>query len=72
MAWLGANDFQSEGNFVWESSGAPLSYLNWFEGEPNNLGGNEGCMHFRTDGQWNDRPCQLVLPAMCEVLFPCF
>ncbi len=40
MTWTGANDIQLEGNFVWESSGLPVTYFNWLGGEPNNAGGN--------------------------------
>ena len=72
MAWLGANDIQSEGNFVWESSGVPMTYSNWGINEPNNAGGDEGCIHFYGNGLWNDNNCQkLLLPTMCEVLYSC-
>jgi hypothetical protein len=27
--WLGANDLNTEGVFVWESTGSELSYTNW-------------------------------------------
>jgi len=72
VAWLGANDIQSEGNFVWESSGAPLTFFNWAINEPNNAAGDEGCMHFYGNGLWNDYNCQTrLLLAMCEVLYTC-
>jgi hypothetical protein len=74
LIWLGANDFLSEGQFVWESTGSPVqSYLNWNINEPNNLGGDEGCMHFHSSakGQWNDLSCESFLPTMCEILYTC-
>ena len=33
--WIGFNDIEEEGNWVW-SSGAPVTYTNWDQGEPNN------------------------------------
>jgi hypothetical protein len=30
--WLGGNDLNAEGVFVWESSGSALSYTNWHPG----------------------------------------
>jgi hypothetical protein len=33
--WIGFNDIEEEGNWIW-SSGAPVTYTNWDQGEPNN------------------------------------
>jgi hypothetical protein len=35
--WIGFNDIEEEGKWVW-SSGEPVMYTNWHEGEPNNCG----------------------------------
>jgi hypothetical protein len=55
--WIGLNDVQNEGTFVW-ASGEPLIYTNWAPGEPNNFNGDEhyGIMYPRTfsTGEWND------------------
>lgn len=37
VLWIGLNDIVSDGVFVW-SSGEPLTYSNWNEGEPSGLG----------------------------------
>lgn len=53
--WLGLNDEEVEGDFVW-TSGQPTFYLNWAAGEPNNAGGAEHYAHVWTAAfpMWND------------------
>jgi hypothetical protein len=52
--WIGFNDVQSEGTFVW-ASGEAATYTNWNPGEPNNSSGIE---HYAEmlggSGEWND------------------
>ena len=51
--WIGLNDVAVEGVYTWVS-GQPLSYTNWFPGEPNNFG-NEDYVHiYYFSPQWND------------------
>ena len=54
-AWIGLTDEAVEGTFVWVT-GEPLSYTNWYPGNPNNTGGNENhvIMNFFNSGQWAD------------------
>lgn len=64
--YLGGNDTQTEGRWVWTNDGtnfwngvadgtAPNGlYANWGPGEPNNSGNNEDYVHSRDDGKWND------------------
>lgn len=56
--WIGLNDVQREGTFVW-SSGEPVNYTNWAPGEPNNaLTGEDFVTLYRPGhtyaGRWND------------------
>lgn len=53
--WIGLNDAESEGSFVW-ASGESSTYTNWIINEPNNQFGNEHYAHMwhGFDGQWND------------------
>jgi len=62
--WIGLNDIVSEDTFVW-SSGEPLTFAHWEEGEPNDRGGNEdvavinyhywyGAGQSGKRGSWND------------------
>jgi len=46
-------------SWKWEQSGSPLTYQNWFPGQPDHRGGNEDCLHLNRWGQWrwNDIPC---------------
>ena len=62
--WIGINDQSVEGTFAW-SSGQPVTFTNWYTGEPNNAGAGEdyGAINwifaggFSTDhGVWNDTP----------------
>ena len=72
--YLGANDTQQEGNFVWVSTGQPLSYSNWSPSEPNDGGlrGNEDCValeFYSADSKWfwNDMCCTCSYrPVVCE------
>ena len=65
--WLGATDIQSEGVWIWNSSGSALTYTNWSLGEPQNLGGNENCLHMWLYlGEWNDNTCDNTLATLCE------
>jgi hypothetical protein len=66
--WLGGSDAQSEGVWRWPD-GTEVAYDNWHPGEPNNVGAGEHCMELRTDGAWNDAPCDRIKAFVCEL--PC-
>ena len=72
--WLGL--YRQDDDFHWVD-GAPLAgqYSAWAEGEPNNSGNKEKCVHmFKNNnerrGKWNDRMCQsernLKLAVLCQ------
>ncbi|MES2389751.1 MAG: lectin-like protein [Bacteroidota bacterium] len=59
-AWLGATDSLQEGDWQWVT-GEPFTYMNWNEGEPNDLASascrNEGedfLTMYYANGKWND------------------
>ena len=56
--WIGLNDIDSEGTFVW-SDGSPVTYTNWVPGEPNDYFGfgvmGEDCTLMTASGSWNER-----------------
>ncbi len=66
--WLGLSDTAREGTFAWVD-GRERGFANWGGGEPNDYGAGEDCAQLRSDGAWNDLPCDAGLGALCEA--PC-
>ncbi|XP_078392154.1 CD209 antigen-like protein 2 [Cetorhinus maximus] len=62
--WIGLTDRESEGNWKWVD-GTPVSFTQWYQGEPNNWSGNENCAIIRMNG-WNDYSCTDQFPFICE------
>ncbi|MCB9746279.1 MAG: VCBS repeat-containing protein [Alphaproteobacteria bacterium] len=64
-AWIGLSDRDTEGSWLWVD-GSGLDNADWSEGEPNNYGDGEDCVHLTGGGDaWNDRPCGDRLAALC-------
>ena len=56
--WIGINDKDQEGTFVYSSNNAPLLFTNWASGEPNNHDQVEDCAIIKSsNGKWNDLHC---------------
>ena len=53
-AWIGLSDFASEGHFSWVN-GDPLTYTNWYPGQPNNYGSGQDYVELMNTGYWNDQ-----------------
>ena len=65
--WLGLNDIEDEGTFVWASSNTSPSFTFWRPGEPNDQWGNEDCVHIVHDFYaWNDLECSQKLGFICQ------
>jgi len=74
--WIGLNDIENEGKFVWAEGHEEMNFSNWIPGQPNNSGGEEDCVHMAGSldyGKWNDAPCtnvdgwgMLPLHALCQ------
>ncbi|XP_077993991.1 macrophage mannose receptor 1-like [Glandiceps talaboti] len=69
--WIGLNDRAEETGFVW-SDGSAVSYINWGNGEPNDVN-NEDCveMYFSTQSPtgslWNDNRCGKKFNWVCQI-----
>ena len=48
-------DFPKE--WAWASFTEALTYNNWDDGEPNNIGNGQGCAQLRKDNKWDDTDC---------------
>jgi hypothetical protein len=65
--WIGFNDRAVEGVWEWVD-GTPVSYTDWYAGEPNNVG-NEDCAQidqFDPFLGWNDQSCAAINRYICE------
>lgn len=63
-AWIGLS--LTNGSFHWLDGSWP-QYKNWNWGEPNNYNGDEHCVEvYVKNGKWNDVPCLLYRPFVCE------
>jgi hypothetical protein len=64
--WIGYNDLNTEGDFLWES-GQSASFTHWILEQPDNSG-NENCVEMTSNGEWDDRSCNLTRVGICEQL----
>ena len=63
-AWMGLS--LKNGSFYWTDGSKPR-YKNWNYGEPNNFNGREHCVEiYVNNGKWNDIPCFVKRPFVCE------
>ncbi|XP_060551516.1 perlucin-like protein [Ruditapes philippinarum] len=65
--YIGLNDIQEEGVWVWVESSSSASYLNWRPNEPNSVGNDENCVVIdKNSGQWLDVACHNFFHYICE------
>uniref|UniRef100_A0A672Y6Y3 C-type lectin domain-containing protein n=1 Tax=Sphaeramia orbicularis TaxID=375764 RepID=A0A672Y6Y3_9TELE len=64
--WIGLSDTQKEGTWMW-SDGCPVDFVLWDNGQPDNAGQTEHCVHnnLGENLKWNDLPCSRALPSVC-------
>ncbi|XP_034543148.1 C-type lectin domain family 4 member F-like [Notolabrus celidotus] len=70
--WIGLSDTQTEGEWKWVD-GTPLTKSFWNPGEPNShQASEEDCVEtqqYQRENSWNDAPCQIKKPWICEKTF---
>jgi len=65
--WIGLTDEVTEGIFVWVT-GEPVTYTNWYEGEPNDYGAGEDSTQigFSSVYSWNDQSGDTKFASVVE------
>ncbi|XP_025019260.1 collectin-10 isoform X2 [Python bivittatus] len=64
--FIGVNDIEKEGQFMYADRTPLQSYSNWKEGEPQDTYENEDCVEMLSTGKWNDTECHLTMYFVCE------
>jgi len=67
--WIGGNDLKTEGKFIW-SDGCKMSYSKWNAKQPDNKK-NEDCVHYASNGKWNDLNCGKKMRFVCKLQKKC-
>jgi len=65
-AYIGCSDSNIEGEFEWVN-GQPVSYTNWYPGQPNNYQDFQDYVELLNDGQWNDQYNNKALEYIMEI-----
>ena len=63
--WIGLSDFHKEGGWMW-SDVSEVSFTLWSEGQPDNSGGEEDCVHINYPTRWNDIRCHYTHHSVCK------
>ncbi|XP_037358294.1 collectin-10 isoform X2 [Talpa occidentalis] len=64
--FIGVNDLEKEGQYVFTDNSPLQNYSNWREGEPSDPYGHEDCVEMLSSGRWNDTECHLTMYFVCE------
>lgn len=66
--WIGGNDLNTEGTWLWVEDSSPVEYDNWASGQPSNET-NSDCMAIKGDGNWADENCNNTYSFICEYVY---
>uniref|UniRef100_UPI00398F2ECA collectin-11 n=1 Tax=Pristiophorus japonicus TaxID=55135 RepID=UPI00398F2ECA len=64
--FIGVNDLEEEGQFVFTDGSPLLTFNKWRNGEPNNAYDEEDCAEMVSSGGWNDVACHITMYFVCE------
>ncbi|XP_070427882.1 collectin-11 isoform X3 [Equus przewalskii] len=64
--FIGINDLEREGTFVYSDRSPMQTFNKWRSGEPNNAYDEEDCVEMVASGGWNDVACHITMHFMCE------
>ena len=65
--WIGLNDIEDEGTFVWQDGSPPSSYTNWSPTGHNDVNGAKDCTSKRKDSIfWYAMKCHLERRFVCS------
>ncbi len=65
-AYIGLSDDVLEGSFQWVN-GDPITYSNWYAGQPNNYNNEQDYVEMLNDGTWNDQYNYAALEYIMEI-----
>ncbi|XP_037384469.1 collectin-11 [Talpa occidentalis] len=64
--FIGINDLEREGTFVYADRSPMQTFQRWRSGEPNDAADGEDCVELEASGGWNDVACHAALHFLCE------
>lgn len=65
-AWIGLYNDVSSWRWSRSDRSDEAEFRNWKPGQPDNKGGHELCAETFVSGEWNDKPCDKTLSAICS------
>ena len=63
--WIGLNDIEDEGTFVWQDKSVPTRY-NWKHDQPDNLTNHNCVVKRKINKKWYDQNCNLKRGFVCS------
>ncbi|XP_062574195.1 low affinity immunoglobulin epsilon Fc receptor-like, partial [Saccostrea cucullata] len=64
--WIGANDIDTEGVFIWSKSKEKIAFSHWHPSEPSTHVPEQDCVTIVHEGLWDDTTCFSKIPFICE------
>lgn len=64
--FIGINDLEKEGHYVYSDRSPMQTFNKWRQGEPNNAYDEEDCAEMVSSGGWNDVSCLITMYFICE------